>query len=144
MAAFDDPFETRSRRSMGSRAIASSATSSATIVEIEIHPFDETNARIRPKELAGMIREAGDGMVMFVGVHRTNSPTCSTWRSSSAISIFRSRSAVPCFGNDVDAGRQRCRRSSRESNGPVALRRRSGRPARDGLAGRLQKQLKPL
>src|ERR1700739_2381531 len=37
-------------------------------VEIEIHPFDETNARIRPKKFADMIREAGDGMVMFVGV----------------------------------------------------------------------------
>src|SRR5438876_12414221 len=29
-------------------------------VEIEIHPFDETNTRIRPRELAAMIEEAGD------------------------------------------------------------------------------------
>src|SRR3981081_2244043 len=36
-------------------------------VEIEIHPFDETNTRIRPKRLVRMIEEAGDGMVMFVG-----------------------------------------------------------------------------
>jgi hypothetical protein len=43
-------------------------------VEIEIHPFDETNARIRPKELAAMIREAGDGMVMFVGVQSNQFP----------------------------------------------------------------------
>src|SRR5256714_1001793 len=43
-------------------------------VEIEIHPFDETNARIRPKELAAMICEAGDGMVMFVGVQSNQFP----------------------------------------------------------------------
>jgi radical SAM superfamily enzyme YgiQ (UPF0313 family) len=43
-------------------------------VEIEIHPFDETNTRIRPKELAAMIREAGDGMVMFVGVQSNQFP----------------------------------------------------------------------
>src|SRR3954462_6044467 len=36
-------------------------------VEIEIHPLDETNARIRPKELAAMIREAGDGVGVVVG-----------------------------------------------------------------------------
>jgi radical SAM superfamily enzyme YgiQ (UPF0313 family) len=43
-------------------------------VEIEIHPFDETNTRIRPKELTAMIREAGDGMVMFVGVQSNQFP----------------------------------------------------------------------
>jgi radical SAM superfamily enzyme YgiQ (UPF0313 family) len=43
-------------------------------VEIEIHPFDETNARIRPKRLARMIEEAGDGMVMFVGVQSNQFP----------------------------------------------------------------------
>ena len=43
-------------------------------VEIEIHPYDETNARIRPKELTAMIRQAGDGMVMFVGVQSNQFP----------------------------------------------------------------------
>jgi radical SAM superfamily enzyme YgiQ (UPF0313 family) len=43
-------------------------------VEIEIHPFDETNARMRPKRLARMIQEAGDGMVMFVGVQSNQFP----------------------------------------------------------------------
>jgi hypothetical protein len=43
-------------------------------VEIEIHPFDETNARIRPERLARMIEEAGDGMVMFVGVQSNQFP----------------------------------------------------------------------
>jgi len=43
-------------------------------VEIEIHPFDETNTRIRPKQLAGMIEEAGAGMVMFVGVQSNQFP----------------------------------------------------------------------
>jgi radical SAM superfamily enzyme YgiQ (UPF0313 family) len=43
-------------------------------VEIEIHPFDETNTRIKPKHLAGMIEEAGAGMVMFVGVQSNQFP----------------------------------------------------------------------
>jgi radical SAM superfamily enzyme YgiQ (UPF0313 family) len=43
-------------------------------VEIEIHPFDETNTRIRPKQLACMIEEAGAGMVMMVGVQSNQFP----------------------------------------------------------------------
>src|ERR1043166_6241597 len=43
-------------------------------VEIEIHPFDETNTRMRPAKLAAMIRDAGDGMVMFVGVQSNQFP----------------------------------------------------------------------
>jgi hypothetical protein len=43
-------------------------------VEIEIHPYDETNSRIRPERLAAMIKEAGDGMVMFVGVQSNQFP----------------------------------------------------------------------
>src|SRR3979409_2633103 len=34
-------------------------------VEIEIHPFDETNTRIRPKRIARLIEDAGAGVVMF-------------------------------------------------------------------------------
>ena len=43
-------------------------------VEIEIHPFDETNARIRPERLAAKIKEAGAGMVMLVGVQSNQFP----------------------------------------------------------------------
>ena len=43
-------------------------------VEIEIHPFDETNTRIRPQRLARMIEEAGAGVVMFVGVQSNQFP----------------------------------------------------------------------
>ncbi|PZR75773.1 MAG: radical SAM protein [Chthoniobacterales bacterium] len=43
-------------------------------VEIDIHPFDETNTRMRPKRLASMIEEAGAGMVMFVGVQSNQFP----------------------------------------------------------------------
>jgi radical SAM superfamily enzyme YgiQ (UPF0313 family) len=43
-------------------------------VEIEIHPFDETNTRLRPERLVAMIKEAGDGMVMFVGVQSNQFP----------------------------------------------------------------------
>jgi len=43
-------------------------------VEIEIHPFDETNTRMRPRDLAKMIEGAGAGMVMFVGVQSNQFP----------------------------------------------------------------------
>ena len=43
-------------------------------VEIEIHPFDETNTRIRPERLARMIEEAGAGMVMMAGVQSNQFP----------------------------------------------------------------------
>jgi radical SAM superfamily enzyme YgiQ (UPF0313 family) len=43
-------------------------------IEIEIHPFDETNSRLRPERLVAMIKEAGDGMVMFVGVQSNQFP----------------------------------------------------------------------
>src|SRR5881394_3718791 len=43
-------------------------------VEIEIHPFDETNTRIRPEKLARMIDQAGAGMVMLIGVQSNQFP----------------------------------------------------------------------
>src|SRR5207237_600163 len=43
-------------------------------VELEIHPFDETNTRIRPDRLATMIERAGAGMVMLVGVQSNQFP----------------------------------------------------------------------
>src|SRR5437773_280495 len=43
-------------------------------VEIEIHPVDETNTRIRPEKLARMIEEAGAGMVMLIGVQSNQFP----------------------------------------------------------------------
>ena len=43
-------------------------------VAIEIHPFDETNTRIRPERLARMIEQAGAGMVMFIGVQSNQFP----------------------------------------------------------------------
>ena len=43
-------------------------------VELDIHAYDETNTRIRPDRLAGMIQRAGDGMVMLVGVQSNQFP----------------------------------------------------------------------
>lgn len=43
-------------------------------VELEIHPYDETNTRIRPERLAKMIEDAGSGMVMMVGVQSNQFP----------------------------------------------------------------------
>ena len=43
-------------------------------VDIELHPFDETNTRIRPDRMADMIAAAGAGMVMLVGVQSNQVP----------------------------------------------------------------------
>jgi radical SAM superfamily enzyme YgiQ (UPF0313 family) len=43
-------------------------------VEIEIHAFDETNTRIRPAQIASLIKAAGAGMVMLVGVQSNQFP----------------------------------------------------------------------
>ena len=43
-------------------------------VELEIHAFDETNTRLRPEKLAGLIEEAGAGLVMMVGVQSNQFP----------------------------------------------------------------------
>lgn len=43
-------------------------------VEIEIHAFDETNTRIRPRRIAALIEQAGGGMVMLAGVQSNQFP----------------------------------------------------------------------
>jgi radical SAM superfamily enzyme YgiQ (UPF0313 family) len=43
-------------------------------VELVVHSYDETNTRIRPEKLAAMIRKAGSGMVMLVGVQSNQFP----------------------------------------------------------------------
>src|SRR6516164_9116780 len=43
-------------------------------VEIDVHAFDETNTHIRCDRLAAMIRVAGAGMVMLVGVQSNQFP----------------------------------------------------------------------
>ncbi|HVG25239.1 MAG TPA: B12-binding domain-containing radical SAM protein, partial [Thermoanaerobaculia bacterium] len=43
-------------------------------LELEIHPIDETNTRVRPEQLARMIEDAGSGMVMLVGVQSNQFP----------------------------------------------------------------------
>src|SRR2546423_8357721 len=43
-------------------------------VELDINAFDETNSRIRPDRLPGMIETAAGGMVMPVGVQYNQFP----------------------------------------------------------------------
>src|SRR5688572_30574429 len=43
-------------------------------VEIEIHALDETNTRIRPESIVSLIKSAGAGMVMLVGVQSNQFP----------------------------------------------------------------------
>ncbi|MFN3658839.1 MAG: B12-binding domain-containing radical SAM protein [Pseudolabrys sp.] len=43
-------------------------------VAIEIHTIDEANTRIRPDRIAALIKKAGAGMVMLVGVQSNQTP----------------------------------------------------------------------
>jgi len=43
-------------------------------VAIELHPFDETNTRIRAKDMAALVEDADAGMVMLVGVQSNQFP----------------------------------------------------------------------
>jgi hypothetical protein len=43
-------------------------------VDLDIHVLDETNARVRPDRYARMIEQAGNGMVMLVGVQSNQFP----------------------------------------------------------------------
>jgi radical SAM superfamily enzyme YgiQ (UPF0313 family) len=43
-------------------------------VELEIHPIDETNTRVRPEKFVKLIENAGAGMVMLVGVQSNQFP----------------------------------------------------------------------
>lgn len=43
-------------------------------VEFEIHAFDETNTHIQPAKIAALIKQAGDGLVMLVGVQSNQFP----------------------------------------------------------------------
>jgi radical SAM superfamily enzyme YgiQ (UPF0313 family) len=43
-------------------------------MELDIHPIDETNTRVRPERLARLIEDAGAGMVMMVGVQSNQFP----------------------------------------------------------------------
>jgi len=43
-------------------------------VDLDIHPIDETNTRVRPERLARLIENAGAGMVMMAGVQSNQFP----------------------------------------------------------------------
>jgi radical SAM superfamily enzyme YgiQ (UPF0313 family) len=43
-------------------------------VDIELHAFDETNLRVRPDHIAGLIKRAGSGVVFLVGVQSNQFP----------------------------------------------------------------------
>jgi len=66
-------------------------------VNIEIQAFDETNTRIRPTRIAGMIEAAGAGMVMLVGVQSNQFPRALDIAVPCARAAFRSASAASTF-----------------------------------------------
>ncbi len=53
-------------------------------VKFEIHAFDESNTNIHPGKIAALIEEAGDGMVMLVGVQSNQFP-----RALDLATVFR-------------------------------------------------------
>jgi Radical SAM superfamily len=62
-------------------------------VDINIHVFDETNARIDPERLVAMIEAVGSGMVMFVGVQSNQFP-----RALDLARPLRERGIQVCVG----------------------------------------------
>ncbi|MGA2894073.1 MAG: radical SAM protein [Xanthobacteraceae bacterium] len=62
-------------------------------VELDVHAFDETNTRIKPARLAGMIERAGGGMVMLVGVQSNQFP-----RALDIAAALRTRGIAVCIG----------------------------------------------
>src|SRR6185312_11425552 len=59
----------------------------------DIQVFDETNIRIRPDRIARMIEQAGDGMVMLVGVQSNQFP-----RALDIAASLRARGIKVCIG----------------------------------------------
>ena len=62
-------------------------------VAFDIQVFDETNIRIRPDRIARMIEQAGDGMVMLVGVQSNQFP-----RALDIAASLRARGIKVCIG----------------------------------------------
>src|SRR5215469_14366197 len=62
-------------------------------VTFDIRVFDETNIRIRPDRIARMIEQAGDGMVMLVGVQSNQFP-----RALDIAARLRARGIKVCIG----------------------------------------------
>jgi radical SAM superfamily enzyme YgiQ (UPF0313 family) len=62
-------------------------------VDIDVHALDETNTRVRPQRLARMIRAAGSGMVMMVGVQSNQFP-----RALDLASVLRDLGIDVCIG----------------------------------------------
>ena len=62
-------------------------------VELEVHAFDETNTRIRSNRVAAMIRAAGAGMVMLIGVQSNQFP-----RALDLAKVLRDRGIAVAIG----------------------------------------------
>ncbi len=62
-------------------------------VVFEIHAFDETNTDIQPEKLAALIKKAGSGMVMLVGVQSNQFP-----RALDLSAQFRARGIQVAIG----------------------------------------------
>jgi hypothetical protein len=82
-------------------------------VDIDIHAIDEGNTRIRPDRIARMIRDAGAGMVMLVGVQSNQAPRAldiaRPLRAAGipvAIGGFHMSGVISMIGGDDDALRE--------------------------------------
>ena len=62
-------------------------------VQIEIHPFDESIARVNPKRIASMVKAADAGMVMLVGVQSNQFP-----RAIDIAAVLRERGVMVAVG----------------------------------------------
>jgi hypothetical protein len=62
-------------------------------VEIEIHPIDETIARVHPKRIVSLVKGADAGMVMLVGVQSNQFP-----RALDIAAVLRERGIMVAIG----------------------------------------------
>jgi radical SAM superfamily enzyme YgiQ (UPF0313 family) len=62
-------------------------------VKIEIHPFDESIARVNPKRIASLVKGADAGMVMLVGVQSNQFP-----RAVDIAAVLRERGVMVALG----------------------------------------------
>ena len=114
-----------------------------TGVEIRLHTYDETNRRVKPREIIHMIkREGGRCLIGLVGVQSNQFP-----RAVDLAQAFSRRQAAGLHRRlshlrlHLHAAGTAGRHQSGAADGHFVLRRRGrGTPARRGAARRLQRQ----
>src|SRR3974390_3411414 len=114
-----------------------------TGVELRLHTYDETNRRVKPAQIARMIRrQGGRALIGLVGVQSNQFPRAvDLARPFLAAGFPGCIRGLPHFGRHRYAARTAGRYSGGAEDGHLVLRRRGGRtPHRRGAARRLRRR----